>query len=145
MNPQQIKLVRDSFALVRPIAPEAAALFYANLFQADPTLRGLFRIDLQDQGERLMAMIASALGLLERPDALLPVLRTLGARHVGYGVIDSHYDTVGAALLKTLDQGLGEAFTPAVRQAWSKCYGLIAEIMQAGARQAWAEALDLAA
>ncbi len=135
MNSQQVDLVRHSFALVKPIAPQAAALFYGHLFDADPTLRSLFRGDMQMQGERLMSMIGSAVGLLGQPAVLLPVLRTLGARHAGYGVVDSHYATVGGALLKTLEQGLGDAFTPAVRQAWTDLYGVIAETMQAGARQ----------
>lgn len=129
MTPQQIQHVRASFAQVAPIAAEAATMFYNNLFAADPSLRALFRGDMTAQGERLMAMIGSAVGLLERPQALLPVLRTLGARHAGYGVQASHYDTVGAALLLTLEQGLGAAFTPEVRDAWAAMYGLVARTM----------------
>lgn len=129
MTPQQIQLVRDSFAQVAPIAAEAATMFYNNLFAADPSLRALFRGDMTTQGERLMSMIGSAVGLLERPQALLPVLRNLGARHAGYGVQPSHYDTVGGALLLTLEQGLGAAFTPEVRDAWATMYGLVARTM----------------
>jgi len=129
MTPQQIQLVRDSFTQVAPIAAEAATMFYNNLFAADPSLRALFRGDMAAQGERLMGMIGSAVGLLERPHALLPVLRNLGARHAGYGVQAAHYDTVGAALLQTLEQGLGAAFTPAVREAWATMYGLVARTM----------------
>ena len=85
MNVQQIALVRSTFALVHPIASDAAALFYANLFRADPALRELFQSDTTRQGQRLMGMIGSALQLLDRPAALLPVLRSLGARHAGFG------------------------------------------------------------
>ena len=133
MNRQQIDLVRSSFALVQPIAPQAAALFYANLFEADPDLRLLFNADMVTQGERLMTMIGSALGLLDRPAALLPVLRRLGARHVGYGVQTGHYASVGGALLKTLEQGLGQAFTAEVREAWVELYGVISATMLEGA------------
>jgi hemoglobin-like flavoprotein len=135
MNRQQIDLVRNSFALVQPIAPHAAALFYDNLFAADPSLRSLFRGNMAQQGERLMAMIGSALGLLDRSAALMPVLRTLGSRHVAYGVKDRHYETVGAALLKTLEQGLGAAFTAEVRAAWVDLYGVISRTMMEGARE----------
>ena len=135
MNRQQIDLVRSSFALVQPIAPQAAALFYDNLFVADPSLRSLFRGNMAQQGERLMTMIGSALGLLDRPAALMPVLRTLGSRHVAYGVKDRHYETVGAALLKTLEQGLGAAFTAEVRAAWVDLYGVISRTMMEGARE----------
>ena len=135
MNPHQIDLVRSSFALVKPIATQAAALFYDNLFERDPTLRSLFRGNMAEQGERLMGMIGTALGMLERPAALVPVLRMLGARHTGYGVQAHHYDTVGAALLKTLEQGLGDAFTAEVRAAWVALYGVIAATMMEGASQ----------
>jgi len=135
MNVQQVTLVRSTFAMVQPIASDAAALFYDNLFRADPSLRHLFKGDMAHQGQRLMGMIGSALQLLDRPAALLPVLRSLGARHAGYRVRDEHYDTVGAALIQTLEQGLGAAFTPEARAAWVDLYGVIARTMQEGARE----------
>ena len=137
MTPHQINLVRASFALVEPIASQAATLFYAKLFAADPALRALFRGDMARQGERLMTMIGAAVGLLERPHALLPVLRALGARHAGYGVRDAHYASVGTALLQTLDEGLGAAFTPQVRDAWTALYGVVSRtMMEAAAMEA---------
>ena len=135
MNLHHIALVRSSFALVQPIASDAAVLFYDNLFRADPTLRALFKGDMTQQGQRLMDMIGSALKLLDRPAALLPVLRSLGARHAGYRVRPAHYDTVGAALLLTLEQGLGAAFTPETRAAWAELYGVIARTMIEGAHE----------
>ncbi|CAN5695209.1 globin family protein [soil metagenome] len=135
MNTQQIESVRVSFALVQPIAGQAAETFYDNLFEADPQLRALFKGNMAHQGERLMAMIGSALGLLDRPASLLPVLRSLGARHVAYGVQDAHYATVGAALIKTLGQGLGDACTSEVRNAWIDLYSVISATMIEGARE----------
>ena len=135
MNQQQIHLVRSTFALVQPIAGDAAALFYDNLFRADPGLRDLFKSDMTHQGQRLMGMIGSALQLLDRPAALMPVLRSLGARHAGYQVRPEHYDTVGSALILTLEQGLGSAFTAEARAAWVELYGLIARTMLEGARE----------
>lgn len=130
----EIALVRRSFAQVEPIAPQAAALFYGHLFSADPALRPLFRGDMQAQGQKLMQMIAAAVSLLDKPAQLLPVLRQLGQRHGGYGVQDAHYASVGAALIKTLEQGLGEAFTPETRAAWLSVYGLISATMMEAAR-----------
>ena len=135
MDVQQISLVLSSFALVQPIASDAAALFYDNLFRADPSLRPLFEGDMTHQGQRLMGMIGSALQLLDRPAALLPVLRSLGAQHAGYRVREEHYDTVGSALILTLEQGLGAAFTPEARAAWIELYGVIAGTMREGARE----------
>ncbi|MFY9509948.1 MAG: globin family protein [Rubrivivax sp.] len=136
MSPDQIHLVRQSFALVLPIAPTAAALFYDNLFGAQPQLRSLFKGDMQDQGTKLMQMIGAAVGLLDRPQLLMPVLRQLGARHGGYGVMPAHYDAVGAALLKTLAQGLGAAFNTPTREAWTAMYTIVATTMIAAADEA---------
>jgi hemoglobin-like flavoprotein len=134
MQAHQIQAVRNSFALVQPIATQAAEIFYTHLFVADPSLRHMFRGDMVHQGERLMTMIGAAVGLLERPDALVPVLQKLGARHSGYGVVDAHYATVGGALLLTLEQGLGAAFTAEVRAAWVALYGLVSSTMMEAAR-----------
>ena len=109
MTPEQISLVRSSFARVVPVARSTATLFYANLFEAQPALRALFKGDMDDQGAKLLQMIGAAVGLLDKPQTLLPVLRQLGARHGGYGVQPAHYDAVGAALLKTLAPRSGPA------------------------------------
>jgi len=138
MTPQQITLVRSSFALVRPIADQAAALFYDKLFERDPSLNAMFHVDMAQQGQRLMHMLEGAVRLLDRPESLAPVLTALGERHAGYGVLDAHYPTVGAALLDTLAAGLGEAFTPAVREAWAALYAEVAMAMRAGAARVMA-------
>jgi hemoglobin-like flavoprotein len=135
MTPHQIDLVRTSFARVQPIAPQAAALFYDKLFARDPALRRLFKGDMVHQGERLMAMIGVAVAGLARPDQLHAPLKALGERHAGYGVQPSHYDTVGAALLETLAEGLGPAFTGEVRAAWVALYGHVSHTMQSFAVQ----------
>ena len=133
MTPDQIQLVRTSHASVVLIAEPAAALFYDHLFAADPSLRPLFKGDMQAQGTRLMQMIGSAVALLDKPQTLLPVLRLLGARHAGYGVQPAHYTTVGGALLKTLEQGLGAAFDEPTREAWTAMYTIVATTMQEAA------------
>jgi hemoglobin-like flavoprotein len=129
MNTDTITLVRRSWARVVPIAPQAAALFYQNLFAADPALRPLFKSDMTEQGHKLTQMLGAAVGKLDDLGTLVPVLQALARRHVGYGVQEQHYTTVGAALLKTLEQGLGDDFTPPVREAWAAVYGLVADVM----------------
>ena len=129
MTAPEIKLVQSSFRAVAPIADQAAALFYARLFELDPALRALFRGDMQEQGRKLMSVLGLAVGSLEKLDQLLPAVRQLGVRHVGYGVDDGHYATVGAALLWTLEKGLGSAFTPEVRAAWTTTYTTLASTM----------------
>jgi hemoglobin-like flavoprotein len=138
MTPRQIDLVQQSFEQVKPIAQAAAELFYARLFQLDPALKPMFRGDIKKQGQMLMSMLGSAVAGLRQLDKLAPVVRTLGARHAGYGVQPEHYDTVGDALLWTLQIGLKDEFTPAVRDAWASAYALLAEVMQEGQREAMA-------
>lgn len=134
MTPQQIQLVRNSFALVAPIATQAAGMFYGHLFRADPAIARMFKgNDMTDQGQRLMQMIGSAVTLLDQPEKLMPVLSRLGARHAGYGVQPQHYDSVGAALLRTLAEGLGEAFDEDTCDAWCEMYGIVSRTMLAAA------------
>jgi hemoglobin-like flavoprotein len=136
MTPRQIDLVQKTFAKVKPIAGVAADLFYGRLFELDPSLRAMFKGDMKKQGQMLMSVLAVAVNGLRNLETLSPVVRQLGARHVNYGVQPQHYDTVGAALLWTLEQGLQDEFTPEVRAAWAGAYGLLTEVMQLGEMEA---------
>lgn len=136
MTPAQIDAVKTSFAAVMPIADQAGMLFYERLFTLDPSLRPLFKGDIEVQSKVLMQMIATAVGSLDRLETILPAVKALGVRHAGYGVIEPHYQTVGDALLWTLERGLGTAFTPEVSEAWVAAYAVLAETMQTAAREA---------
>ena len=130
MTPTEVGLIRASWAAVEPIADTAASLFYGRLFELDPALERLFRrTDMAAQRKVLMQTLAVVVKSLDRLDQIVPAVQALGRRHAGYGVREGHYDTVGAALLWTLEQGLGEAFTPPVREAWTAAYGTLATVM----------------
>ena len=133
MTPQQKVLVQNSFEQVLPIADVAAELFYGRLFELDPSLRPLFRGDMKEQGRALMSMIKVAVAGLNNLEKIVPAVQSLGRRHAAYGVTDAHYDTVAAALLWTLEQGLGEAFTPEVKGAWVEVYTILAMTMKEAA------------
>jgi len=133
MTPQQINVVQRTWEQIFPNANAVAATFYSRLFELDPTLRALFPDDLQPQARKLVYAINLAVRGLGDLDRLEPVLRELGRRHVGYGVEDRHYLTVGAALIDTLAAGLGDGFTAAVRDAWTDTYAIVAETMKSGA------------
>lgn len=136
MDDNTITLVQDSFAKVAPIADTAAELFYGRLFELDPALKPLFKGDMKEQGAKLMKMIGLAVNGLRDLDGLLPAVRNLGVRHIGYGVEDSHYSTVGTALLWTLDKGLGDDFTDDVKAAWTEVYTVLADVMKDAAAKA---------
>jgi hemoglobin-like flavoprotein len=130
MTPKQVELVQGSWKKVLPISDTAAAIFYKRLFELDPTLKGLFKGDMKEQGRKLMAMISVAVTGLTRLETIVPAVQDLGRRHVGYGVKDKHYDTVATALAFTLEKGLGDAFTPEVKEAWVTTYGVLSKTMK---------------
>ncbi len=129
MTPEQITLVQTSFQKVVPIAGTAADLFYDRLFEIAPPVRTLFPSDLTEQKVKLMAMLGTAVTNLHQLDTILPAVRALGERHKGYGVTADHYAPVGAALLWTLEKGLGPDFTPETKEAWTAAYTALAGVM----------------
>jgi hemoglobin-like flavoprotein len=133
MTPAQIDLVRTTWEQVIPIADTAAELFYGRVFEMEPAARRLFGTDMADQRRKLMQTLAAAVAALDKLETLRPALEGLGRRHVEYGVQDHHYDLVGAALLWTLEQGLGDGFTGPVRDAWIEAYAALATIMRGAA------------
>jgi hemoglobin-like flavoprotein len=134
MTPAQQTLVQASFAKVVPIADTAATLFYEDLFRRDPSLRALFKEDMAEQRQKLMATIGTAVASLGDWESIAPAVAALGERHAAYGVRTEHYDTVGKALITALQKGLGDAFTPEVKEAWLACYAAVAAEMIGGAK-----------
>lgn len=131
MTPEDVARVRASWALVVPIADTAASMFYERLFVLDPSLRPLFAsTEPAAQRRKLVQALAMAVESLDRLDALVPTLEALGRRHSGYGVNDAHYDTVGQALIDTLERGLGAAWTSETAAAWTTAYGIVASTMK---------------
>jgi hemoglobin-like flavoprotein len=133
MTPRQIEIVKLSFAKIMPFKDQAAELFYCRLFELDPSLRLMFRSDLTEQKQKLMVAIALVVTNLEKMDNLLPSVRELGRRHKTYGVRNRHYDVVGAALLWTLEIGMGAGWSDELAEAWKNAYGRVAQAMIAGA------------
>lgn len=136
MTSQEITLIKDSFRKLVPFADQAAALFYARLFELDPRFRARFRGDMAEQGRKLMAVIAMAVASLEQPERLIASLRELGAPHLDAGAEPEHHRTVGQALFWTVEKGLGPEFTPAVRAAWTGAYDLVSTTLLSAQRSA---------
>lgn len=135
MDSEKIALLKTTFAKIRPITDLVAERFYNKLFELDPSVRPLFKGDMQKQGRMLMQAIDMAVNGLDRPEEIIPSIQELGKRHVTYGVKNEHYDTVGTALIWTLEQHFGEDFTPEIKQAWIEAYNLLAKIMKEAAAQ----------
>jgi hemoglobin-like flavoprotein len=129
MTPDQVKAIQESFTKVVPISEQAAALFYGRLFEIAPSVKPLFRGDMKEQGRKLMATLAVVVGGLSNLEAVLPAASALAKRHVDYGVKAGDYAPVGAALLWTLERGLGEHWTPELAAAWGAAYTIVSDFM----------------
>jgi nitric oxide dioxygenase len=129
MTPDQVQLVQQSFAKVAPISEAAAVMFYDRLFETAPAVKSLFPTDMTEQRKKLMATLAVVVGGLGNLESILPAASALATRHVSYGAKPEHYPVVGAALLWTLEKGLGEGWTPEVADAWTTAYGTLSGYM----------------
>jgi len=137
MTPEQVTLVKESWEQVKLISGKAAELFYGKLFELDPSLKPLFKTDdMKEQGRKLMATIGVAVASLDKLEEILPTVQALGKKHTQqYKIPDSSYQTVGQALLWTLGQGLGDAFTNDVKEAWTLTYTTLADVMMAAGKE----------
>jgi nitric oxide dioxygenase len=130
MTPTEQQLIRSSWSGVEPIADQAAQIFYGRLFELDPSTQDLFRhTDMKKQRQLLVQTLAVVVANIGRLDQVIPAVQALGRRHAGYGVEVEHYATVGAALIWTLEQGLGDAFTNETRLAWADAYRRLSSAM----------------
>ena len=136
MTPEQIEMVQSTWAKVEPNSEQVAVLFYGRLFEIAPEVKPLFKGDMTEQGKKLMQTISLAVASLTKLDTIIPTVQQLGVGHLDYGVEASHYDTVGAALLWTLEQGLGDDFTEEVKAAWTETYVTLATVMKDAAAAA---------
>ncbi len=129
MTQDQIELVQQSFAKVAPISEQAAVLFYDRLFEIAPKVKSMFPADMTEQRKKLMATLAVVVNGLGNLESVLPAASALARRHVSYGAKAEHYPVVGAALLWTLEKGLGDGWTPEVAAAWATAYGMLSGFM----------------
>ncbi|WP_341368694.1 globin family protein [Yoonia sp. BS5-3] len=140
MTPDQITLIQDSFAKVAPISDAAAEIFYARLFEIAPEVKPYFTNDMTEQGAKLMATLGVVVKGLRDLDKIVPVAQQLAVKHVDYGVKAEDYAPVGASLIYTLEKGLGDDFTPDLKDAWTEAYTVLSGVMiEAAYGQAAAE------
>jgi hemoglobin-like flavoprotein len=133
MDAHSVKLVQESFEDVAKLGDTAITLFYDELFAIDPSLRKMFKSDMTEQRGKLNAALALVIRSLHAPEKILTPVKALAVKHVSYGVEPGHYTLVGNALLRTLAKGLGDKFTPELRQAWVEAFGTLANIMKEAA------------
>ena len=129
MTPEQIALVQESFTKVAPISGAAAELFYGRLFEIAPEVKPMFPADMTEQRKKLMQTLGYVVNGLTKLDTVLPAASALAKKHVGYGLKPAHYAPVGAALLWTLEKGLGAAWTPKLAEAWTAAYTTLSGFM----------------
>jgi len=135
LKDESIRLVRDSIALLPAGDLQPVRAFYERLFDLAPDLRPMFKADIDVQARKLSDTLAWITANLDAPGTLMTTLQQLGVRHAGYGVVDSHYAPVGAALIHMFHVTLGDRFTPAMEAAWLEIYAVISRDMVRAARR----------
>ncbi len=135
LTDKQIELVQSSFGLVVPKAQPVSIMFYDRLFELRPDFRAMFPEDMEQQRGKLITTLATVVQGLHQIEDIIEAVRALGRRHVGYKVADDDYAPVGDALLWTLEQGLGAAWTPEVKEAWTTAYTILSDQMIAAAQE----------
>ncbi|HTS39092.1 MAG TPA: globin family protein [Xanthobacteraceae bacterium] len=133
MDARQVTLVQESFEKVAALGEKVAELFYAELFAIEPSLRDMFKSNMQEQHRKLLSTLAMVIRSLQAPEKIMGPAQKLAVKHLDYGVQPVHYTYVGNALLRTLKKGLGDQFTPELRDAWVEVFRTLATIMKQAA------------
>ena len=126
----QIELLETSFQAIAPCGEAFVRTFYERLFTHFPQTRAFFAsTDMKEQRKKLLGALALVIQNLRKPEVLTSALQGLGKRHVAFGVRPEHYPIVGAVLLETFADFLGERWTPAYHDAWAQAYEAVSAIM----------------
>jgi hemoglobin-like flavoprotein len=134
MTPESEQLIQQSWPLIARHGAAMAERFYGRLFDIAPETRRLFAdTDMLAQQRKFVTMLEEIVNRLGQPAELVPEVAALGTRHVQYGVSARDYGLVGEALVWSMEQALGDAMTPELRQAWNEAYVLTASLMARGA------------
>ena len=130
MDARSITLVQQSFEMAAVLGDKVAKIFYDELFAIDPSLQKMFKGDMSEQRRKLLTTLALVVRSLHAPQKILEPVKSLAVKHVSYGVEPVHYTYVGNALLRTLKKGLGDQFTPELREAWVEAFSMLSSIMK---------------
>lgn len=132
-----VDVLESSFQLVAPKGSELVARFYERLFEKYPQVKPMFKnVDIEKQQEMLLGALVLVVNNLRNPEALSSALKSLGAKHLGYGAEAGHYDAVKENLLAVLSEFAGDAWTMTVETAWAEALVAISGIMLEGASEA---------
>lgn len=129
MTPEQALIVQSTWRAVLPVGGTFAELFYGRLFALDPRLKKLFADDMAEQGRNLTAMLSVASANVGKVERITVALRSLGQRHVAYGVTPEDFANFEDALLFALEHALIDVFTPEVKAAWRAAYTVLSGVM----------------
>lgn len=129
MTKDQIALMQKSWARVLPMKAQVGMIFYGKLFEAAPQVRHLFKDDVSAQAGKLVMILGYVVAKLNHMEELLPEVKKLGERHRHFGAEPAHYEVVGQCLIETLEEGLGNDWTPEVRDAWVTAYNTLKNVM----------------
>jgi hemoglobin-like flavoprotein len=129
MTKEQINLVEGSWDFIIMNTSEAGNIFYSKLFELDPTLKVLFKEDIDSQSRKLVSLITFVVHKLSNLNEVIDDVIALGKRHAGYKVKPEHFNTVAAALLWTLELALKDQWNDKMKAAWVEVYTVLSGAM----------------
>jgi len=117
------RILRDTLEITLARDDSFPTRFYERLFAAHPEVRALFHRSTPGAQNKMFAQkLAAIVDHLDEPDWLSRELPRLAANHATYGVTAEMYPWVGEALIATLREACGDAWTPEAEAAWTRAY-----------------------
>ncbi|MGW7465695.1 globin domain-containing protein [Streptomyces xantholiticus] len=135
LSAHETDLIRASVSVVEPLAAEMTVYFYAILFARYPEVRPMFPPGMDAQRGRLLRALLRIVDLVDDPENLVRFCGHLGRDHRKFGTLAAHFPAVGECLLASLARYAGPAWTADIAAAWTKAYGVVADVMISAAEQ----------
>jgi len=134
LTSEQKQLVRVSFESLEDYSTSVVKLFYGRLFEIEPGVRDLFRVDMGQQSRKLLDMLTTIVKAMDDFEALRPTLEALGRRHVDYGAKPEHYAALRVALIWAMANALEFEFDKETREAWDHLLAMVSTAMLDGTK-----------
>ena len=134
MDSRNIYNVQDSFSQIEDATkPKIIRVLLDRMFELDESLKKLFKKDTRDQRKKTLKALIFTIENLRDADTVGPYLKNTAIKLAEHGFKKSDYKTFGTALIFSISAGLGDDFTPRIKNAWIIVYDVISEIMIAEA------------
>ncbi|MDD4933181.1 MAG: NO-inducible flavohemoprotein [Methylacidiphilaceae bacterium] len=142
LNPRTIEIVKATVPILEQHGELLTRHFYTRMFRHNPEVAPLFNPSHQAAGTQqnaLAAAICAYAANIDNLEVLGGAVELIAQKHASLRILPEHYPIVGANLLGSIADMLGERATDEVLAAWEEAYGFLADILIARERQIYSE------